>query len=259
MITEKDMYGVKIFDGIENQKLYTEPNCNIKTLFNCKKKYHTEGEIELCKNGYHFSPTLKDALEYKEILNREKKYLTINPVFIVKIPKGSEIKYTSIFSENEYGNLIENAIKAVSSDIEFYKTISFSDILYYLHSLNIIKLRNILYDNDSIDISEVSSFIYIRKYNSKGISIEASDDLNYNRSTFFINRQTLSKEILENDNPLKIINKTKYTQYLNIVDDDRQYIVNIPRYSSKTIESSLLLSSECDTIIVYPDNIPEFF
>jgi len=259
MILEKDIYGVKIFDGIKNQKLYTHASLSkIKeTLYDCEKKYHLKGKIELCKNGYHFSPTLDDAHRYKSLFCEEKEYITIKPVCIVKASKGSKIDMSEIFCENTMGNFENSCIKIASSDIEICNAFPFNNLLMYMYGNGFIPERMILDEqNDTIDILNMYSYAYIRDYSEKGITINSP--LGYHLNiTLFILRRILT-EMLTRNIPLKITNKTKYTHYINIVGNNRQYIISIPRFSTKTIDSDVFAKSNYKAIIEHPKNIPIF-
>jgi len=264
MILEKDIYGVKIFEGIKDQKLYSEffgMKNLIRTWYDCKKKYHLKGEIKLCKNGYHFSPTLDAALQYKRIFNQtsQRSYAIINPVCIVKAPKESEVDISDVFPKDVFSlGFGTSDIKIASSDIEIERVIPFNILSNYIRNNHLLIDEAILNEDNTINIMRVHPYAFIEDYDEKGIIIENTSNWHIT-TTLFINFDKLKKNLRCYNIPLKITNKTKYTQYLNIVYEEKQCIVNIPRFSTKVIDSDVLLKSDCTTVIEYPKNRPPFY
>lgn len=72
----ESLYGIKIFDGVDKEtgKPYCQP-----ADADSKKIYETsgivnyyDGDIIPCKSGFHFSMTLQDAFDYKDLFSLNK-------------------------------------------------------------------------------------------------------------------------------------------------------------------------------------------
>jgi len=259
MKAENDVYGIKIFDGIKNDKPYTivypsapsdESQIEIKTYFNIGRNNinHIDGKIKICEHGFHFSPSYDDARHDKGSLITPLQYdfVYIPPVYQVKAPKGSEIDTIPTFTT--LGRLrAEN--KIATSDLEIISPIPYTLILHHLsrdrrvfgddevinHKNNTILLDNTYSQNwyflryDTIDIENIifePTILCNRKTNN----------------TLFIDHDLI--EIGTRMSYIIITNKTKYTQYVNIVDRYYQYIFNIPRHSEIKIDKDITKSNK---------------
>ena len=146
-------------------------------------------------------------------------------------------------------------IKIASSDMEISRAIPFDILLNYICNKPLLSDEAILNkDNNIINIMKIHPYACIRGYDEKGIIIENTSKW-YITATLFIDFDTLKRQLRRYNNPLKITNKTKYTQYLNIVYREKQCIVNIPRFSTKVIDSDDFFK----TVIKYPENRPSFY
>lgn len=128
----ESLYGVKIFDGIDKEtgKPYCQP-----ADADSKKIYETsgivnyyDGNIIPCERGFHFSMTLQDAFDYKDLfsLNKNKKYpkaMIMHPVYSVSAV--GKIK-AEIYWRND-----ENKQKYVTNKLKLGRLFGCDEIINY--------------------------------------------------------------------------------------------------------------------------------
>lgn len=208
--------GVKIFDGIDEKtgNPYCKPD-DYKQIYQKGENVY-DGEIEICRKGFHFSMSIGEAYNYKSVIGlqyskRNANAALINPVF--------EVYATGkIFSEtnNIYGGFGQ---KFVTDHLYLDRQFSNNEIITYLIA------NHLCYIDTFVDTSVSTSSIpgnsrCLYQGNAKEITIDSLPSVK--NFTIFSNYT----------NKLIVKNKTKYTHYVNRFEDKFQHIEVIPRYST---------------------------
>ena len=208
--------GVKIFDGIDKKTNlpYCKPD-DYKQIYQKGENVY-DGEIEICRKGFHFSMSIGEACDYKPAIGlqyskRNANAVLINPVF--------EVYATGkIFSETNirYGGFGQ---KFVTDHLYLDRQFSNNEIITYLIG------NHLYYINTFVGINVSTSSIpgngrCLYQGNAKEITIDSLPSVK--NFTIFSNYT----------NKLIVKNKTKYTHYVNRFEDKFQHIEVIPRYST---------------------------
>lgn len=218
IVLDEDEYlpGVKIFDGIDKETNlpYCNPDDNKQIYQKGENVY--DGEIEICRKGFHFSMSIGEAYNHKPVIGlqyskRNATAALINPVF--------EVYATGkILSEtyNIYGGFSQ---KFVTDHLYLDRQFSNNEIITYLIA------NHLCYINTFVDTNVSTSSILgnsrcLYQGNAKEITIDSLPVVK--NFTIFSNYK---------DN-LIVKNKTKYTHYVNRYCGYEQYIIPIPRYST---------------------------
>ena len=255
MKAENDINGIKIFDGVENDKLFTlvRPTLSydqsaIKTYFNIGRNNinHVDGVIKICGNGFHFSPSYDDARnnKFNLIVSERYNFVSVPPVYRVKAIAGSEIDTRPTFTS--YGSLrAEN--KLATSDLEIISPIPFTLLLNHLaQDRRVFNNEEIInHKNNTIFLDGIYNR-YFLSYNTRDIeNITFKPTVSCNNktnNTLFIDHTLIG--LGTKMQCIAITNETRYTQYVNIVDRFEQYIFNIPRHSKIKIDINIMKSSK---------------
>lgn len=239
----ESLYGVKIFDGIDKEtgKPYCQPTIDADS----KKIYETggivnyyDGNIILCESGFHFSMTLQDAFDYKNLfsLYKNKKYpkaMIIHPVY--NVAAVGKIK-----AETTYWHNGEIKQKYVTNKLKLGRLLGCDEIINY-----------------SIQHGMINSYAVL----NKPISVTSHQDSNskilFPQSyTFFVtidnialvgNNYTIFSNLFKE---LTVENKTEYTHYVNRYLGAEQYITPIPRHTTIQFE-------QCDKVGKVIKNVKE--
>ena len=237
----ESLYGIKIFDGVDKEtgKPYCQP-----ADADSKKIYETsgivnyyDGDIIPCKSGFHFSMTLQDAFDYKDLfsLNKNKKYpkaMIIHPVYNVSAV--GKIKAETYWRNDE------NKQKYVTNKLKLGLQFGCEEIIKY-----------------AIQHGMVNSYAVL----NKPISVTSHQDSNskilfQQSGNFFV---TIDNIALFGDNytifsnsfkDLTVENKTGYTHYVNRYVGVKQYIIPIPRHTTIEFE-------QCDKVGKAIKNVKE--
>lgn len=215
--------GIKIFDGIDKEtgKPYCQP-----ADADSKKIYETsgivnyyDGNIIPCERGFHFSMTLQDAFDYKDLfsLNKNKKYpkaMIMHPVYSVSAV--GKIK-AEIYWRNG-----ENKQKYVTNKLKLGLQFGCEEIIKYAIQHGMINSYAVLNKPISTTSHQGSnSKILFQQSGNFFVTID-NITLVGNNYTIFSNS---SKE-------LTVENKTDYTHYVNRYVGVEQYIMPIPRHTT---------------------------
>ncbi len=228
----ESLLGVKIFDDVDKEtgKPYCQP-----ADADSKKIYETsgivnyyDGDIIPCKSGFHFSMTLQDAFDYKDLfsLNKNKKYpkaIIIHPVYNVSAV--GKIKAETYWRNDE------NKQKYVTNKLKLVLQFGCEEIIKY-----------------AIQHGMVNSYAVL----NKPISVTSHQDSNskilfQQSGNFFV---TIDNIALFGDNytifsnsfkDLTVENKTGYTHYVNRYGYTDQYITPVPRHTTIQFE-------QCDKV-----------
>lgn len=216
--------GVKIFDGIDKET--GKPYCQPAIDADSKKIYETngivnyyDGNIIPCESGFHFSMTLQDAFDWKDLfsLYENKKYpkaMIMHPVY--KISAVGKIKAETYWWNGE------NKQKYTTNKLKLGKQFSCEEIISY-----------------SIQHGMISSYAVLNKPISTTSHQDSNSKILFQQSyNFFV---TIDNIALVSNNytifsnsfkELTVENKTNYTHYVNRYCGYEQYIIPIPRYST---------------------------
>lgn len=206
--------GVKIFDGIDKETNlpYCKPD-DYKQIYQKGENVY-DGEIEICRRGFHFSMSIREAYNYKSIIGLQcsrRNAVLINPVF--------EVHATGkIFSEtyNTHGGFEQ---KFVTDHLYLDRQVSNRAILIYLVTNNLCYIKTFIDTNVSTS-SITGNIRCLYQGNAKEITIDSLPSVK--NFTIFS----------DYSNKLIVKNKTKYTHYVNRCEDKFQHIEVIPRYST---------------------------
>lgn len=207
--------GVKIFDGIDKKTNlpYCQPD-NYKQIYQ-KGENKYDGEIEICKKGFHFSMSIGEAYDYKPIISLQssRNAVIINPVFEV-YATGKVISET----HNRYGGFGQ---KFVTNCLYLDRQFSNNEILIYLVANHLCHIKIFTDTDTNVSTSSIPDSIKcLYQGNAKEITIDSlPSDKNF---TIFSDYK----------DKLIVKNKTKYTHYVNRYEDKFQHIEVIPRYST---------------------------
>lgn len=220
----ESLYGVKIFDGIDKEtgKPYCQPTINADS----KKIYETggivnyyDGDIIPCKSGFHFSMTLQDAFDYKDLfsLNKNKKYpkaMIIHPVYNVSAV--GKIK-AEMYWRND-----ENKQKYVTNKLKLVLQFGCEEIIKY-----------------AIQHGMINSYAVLNKPISTTSHQDANNKILFQQScNFFVtidnialvdNNYTIFSNLFKE---LTVENRTDYTHYVNRYGYTDQYITPVPRHTT---------------------------
>ena len=230
---DENLPGVKIFDGID--KKTNLPYCQPAIDADSKKIYETNGIVNYydsniipCESGFHFSMTLQDAFEWKDLfsLYENKKYpkaMIMHPVY--KVSAVGKIKAETYWWNGE------NKQKYVTNKLKLGKQFSCEEIISYSIQHGMIKSYAVL--NKPISTTSYqdsnSKILFQQSYNFF-VTID-NIALVSNNYTIFSNS---FKE-------LTVENKTNYTHYVNRYLGEKQYITPIPRHTTIQFE-------QCDKV-----------
>lgn len=225
--------GVKIFNGIDKEtgKPYCQPIVNADN----KKIYETNGIVNYyddniipCECGFHFSMTLQDAFDYKDLfsLYKNKKYpkaMIIHPVYNVSAV--GKIKAETYWWGGEYKQ------KYVTNKLKLGKQFSCEEIINY-----------------SIQHGMIASYAVLNKPISTTSHQDSNSKILFQQSgNFFVtidNTALFGKNYTIFSNLIKeltVENKTGYTHYVNRYVCKKQYIIPIPRHTTIEFE-------QCDKV-----------
>lgn len=235
--------GVKIFDGIDKET--GNPYCQPAQYdVDSKRVYETDGvtnyydgNIALCKCGFHFSMSLQDAAQYKDLfgLYGSKKYskaMIIHPVY--QVYAVGKIKAEAHLYNDECKQ------KYVTNKLKLDKQFSCKEIIDYAIQHGIISSYALLKKPISTTSHQDSnSKILFQQPHACFVTID-NIALVGNNYTIFSNS---FKE-------LTVENKTNYTHYVNRYCGCEQYIIPIPRHTTVNFE-------QCDKIGKVIKNVKE--
>ena len=215
---ENTLHGVKIFDGIDEKTNlpYCMPTISSKTkyVYNIGENTY-DGDIELCKSGFHFCMNLLDAYNYKMLIGvfADKKYpkaAKMKPVY--KVYAKGKVLADIGYSHSGYIQ------KFVTNNLVVGKPILYNQIMNYILAYNLCGIAKL--DKQEVSTSTIPDLHqYIHQGEAKIITV---DKLTWNNFTIFSDVIHL----------LTVVNKTKYTQYVTRYDCYEQYITPVPRYST---------------------------
>ncbi len=221
IVLDEDEYlpGVKIFDGIDKETNlpYCNPDDNKQIYQKGENVY--DGEIEICRRGFHFSMSIGEAYNYKPVIDlqysrRNANAALINPVF--------EVYATGkILSEtyNIYGGFSQ---KFVTDHLYLDRQFSNNEIITYLIA------NHLCYINTFVDTNVSTSSIPSILGNSRCLYQGDAKEITIDSLPVVKNFTIFSNYT----NKLIVKNKTKYTHYVNRFEDKSQHIEVIPRYST---------------------------
>ena len=234
--------GVKIFDGIDKET--GNPYCQPTIHADSKKIYETggivnyyDGNIIPCECGFHFSMTLQDAFDYKDLfsLNKNKKYpkaMIIHPVYSVSAV--GKIK-AEMYWRND-----ENKQKYVTNKLKLVRLFGCDEIINY-----------------SIQHGMINSYAVLNKPISTTSHQDSNSKILFQQSgNFFVtidnialvdNNYTIFSDSFKD---LTVENKTDYTHYVNRYVGEKQYIIPIPRHATIKFE-------QCDKVGKVIKNVKE--
>lgn len=241
---DKDEYlpGVKIFDGIDKKtgKPYCQPTIDVDS----KKIYETnsivnyyDGKLKLCESGFHFSMTLQDAFDWKDLfsLYENKKY----PKAMIMHPVYNVSAVGKIKAETYWWNG-EKKQKYVTNKLKLGKQFGCEEIISY-----------------SIQHGMISSYAVLNKPISTTSHQGSNSKILFQQSyNFFV---TIDNIALVGNNytifsnsfkELTVENKTEYTHYVNRYLGEKQYIIPIPRHTTIKFE-------QCDKVGKVIKNVKE--
>ena len=228
----ESLYGVKIFDGIDKET--GNPYCQPADA-DSKKIYETggivnyyDGNIIPCKSGFHFSMTLQDAFDYKNLfsLYKNKKYpkaMIINPVYNVSAV--GKIKAEIYWRNDKYKQ------KYVTNKLKLGRLFGCDEIINYSIQHGMVNSYAVL----NKPISTTSH----QDSNSKILFQQSGNFfVTINNTALFGNNYTIFSNSFKD---LTVENKTDYTHYVNRYVGEKQYIIPIPRHATIKFE-------QCDKV-----------
>lgn len=222
--------GIKIFDGIDEKtgNPYCKPG-NIKQIYDTSNENIYDGEIELCKAGFHFSLDMSAAGDYKLLFNDhvDKKYpnaVMISPVFYVTAKD-------KILCE-EYENFGCFRHKYVTNNLNVCKQFYNNEIMFHVLNYIVFSFPHSVLDKPEMSTHEIYSTTNQPYYFNRCLIQTFAKDVTIDRIP-----DTHNHTIFSNiSNSLTVRNKTKYTQYVNRYGYVEQYITPVPRYSTIKFE-----------------------
>ena len=235
------LHGVKIFDGIDKEtgKPYCQP-----ADADSKKIYETSGivncyggKLKLCESGFHFSMTLQDAFDYKDLfsLNKNKKYpkaMIIHPVYNVYAV--GKIKAEIYWRNGEYKQ------KYVTDKLKLNRQFSCDEIINYSIQHGMINSYAVL--NKSISTTSHQGSNSKILFQQSGNFFVTIDNI-----TLIGNNYTIFSDLFKE---LTVENKTDYTHYVNRYCGYGQYTIPIPRHTTIKFE-------QCDKVGNVIKNVKE--
>lgn len=223
----ESLTGIKIFDGIDEKtgNPYCKPG-NIKQIYDTSNENVYDGEIELCKAGFHFSLDIFAASDYKYIFrcNLGKKYpnaLIMNPIYCV-------IAKDKILSE-EYEKIGCFRHKYVTNNLTIGRQLYINEIMFHILNYIVFGFTYSSLDKPVLSTHEIDFSTTNQPYYFERCLIQTfAKDVTIDRIPDHHNHTIFSRF----DRLLTVRNKTKYTQYVNRYSYREQYITPIPRYST---------------------------
>lgn len=217
----ESLTGIKIFDGIDEKtgNPYCKPG-NIKQIYDTSNENVYDGEIELCKAGFHFSLDIFAAGDYKYIFrcNLGKKYpnaLIMNPIYCV-------IARDKILSE-EYERFGGFRCKYITNNLTIGKPLFCNEILHYITNCPVSE-----YAYSLLNASKSEVYTHEIQHSNRCLIQSGAKDVIIDTQNEYHNYTIFSNSY----NPLTVKNKTKYTHYVNRYVTCEQYITPVPRYST---------------------------
>ena len=238
----ESLYGVKIFDGID--KKTNLPYCQPTIDADSKKIYETsgivnyyDGDIILCERGFHFSMTLQDAFDYKDLfsLYKNKKYpkaMIIRPVY--NVAAVGKIKAETYWWDDEYKQ------KYVTNKLKLGRLFGCDEIINYSIQHGMINSYAVL--NKSISTTSHQGSNSKILFQQPGNFFVTIDNI-----TLVGNNYTIFSNSFKE---LTVENKTDYTHYVNRYLGAEQYITPIPRHTTIQFE-------QCDKVGKVIKNVKE--
>jgi len=222
--------GVKIFDGVDKEtgNPYCCPEEDVKYIYSKEKVNECNGQILLCRNGFHFSLDLNSARYYKPFFGISEKYpkaSILNPVYIVRA-------YGDIFIHQSYPTN-----KLVTNKLQLISKICNNDIIEAHISHNCYASK----DLESILLKNEYNIINLNNcHNNKLFQIYCDDCvliIEGDACKSGGKNQTIFSRVTTS---FKVVNKSKYTQYVNRISlfDQDQVITPIPRHSTIIFEAN---------------------
>lgn len=217
----ESLTGIKIFDGIDEKtgNPYCKPG-NIKQIYDTSNENVYDGEIELCKAGFHFSLDIFAASDYKYIFrcNLGKKYpnaLIMNPIYCV-------VARDKILSE-EYERFGGFRCKYITNNLTIGNPLFCNEILHYITNCPVSE-----YAYSLLNASKSEVYTHEIQHSNRCLIQSGAKDVIIDTQNEYHNYTIFSNSY----NPLTVKNKTKYTHYVNRYVTCEQYITPIPRYST---------------------------
>ena len=229
----ESLYGVKIFDGIDKET--GKPYCQPAIDADSKKIYETggivnyyDGNIIPCKSGFHFSMTLQDAFDYKDLfsLYKNKKYpkaMIIHPVY--NVAAVGKIKAETYWHNGE------NKQKYVTNKLKLGRLFGCDEIINYSIQHGMVNSYAVL-NKPILTTSHQDS-------NSKILFQQSGNFfVTIDNTALFGNNYTIFSNLFKE---LTVENKTDYTHYVNRYGYTDQYITPVPRHTTIQFE-------QCDKV-----------
>lgn len=217
----ESLTGIKIFDGIDEKtgNPYCKPG-NIKQIYDTSNENVYDGEIELCKAGFHFSLDIFAASDYKYIFrcNLGKKYpnaLIMNPIYCV-------VARDKILSE-EYERFGGFRCKYITNNLTIGNPLFCNEILHYITNCPVSE-----YAYSLLNASKSEVYTHEIQHSNRCLIQSGAKDVIIDTQNEYHNYTIFSNSY----NPLTVKNKTKYTHYVNRYVTCEQYITPVPRYST---------------------------
>lgn len=227
------LYGVKIFDGIsgEHPLPYCQPNNSVDRYYYATKVTNIlDGDLKICKSGFHFCLSFRDALAYKELIIPASNF---DCESFKKYPRAYMI--APVYNVSAVGDVI------FEQDMNHSKFVTNKlNLLYAVDNLMLIKAYNYY----------ITSHVYNQQYMNASNRVVSVCELDYTIQTNDNQEITITNS--ENsfsvshcrmtvfssyDQTLKVINKTGYTQYVNRYGCYSQEIIPIPRHTTMEFKS----------------------
>lgn len=236
-IADRHLHGVKIFDGIGGE--LNLPYCypyNSKYYYLTDSVNEFKGNISMCDRGFHFGLTFKDALNYKHFITYANYY---NYKHIKKYPRANVFK--PIYNVTALGDVIldqdpSGITKCVTNKLQLDSQLSYIDIMKdfiheYLYSFDNVNCKLSSKLNPLIKSPQQTIYSNYVSYGIQCLDIAEVTIVCDNKNSKFPYTTIFTNEYQR----LKVINKTKYTQYVTRYNDYCQEIIPIPRHSTMEI------------------------
>ena len=236
--TNRYLYGVKIFDGIGGK--LNLPYCNpydAKYYYSLALVNEFEGNIEMCGKGFHFGLTFKDALAYKHFVTFAK---SINYKHIKKYPRAYVL--APVYNVTAMGDVIltqdtSDNTKCVTNKLRLDSQINYHVLIADYTHYNLYSYDNVnSIESKNTPLLKLPQQTLYSNYISYGIQC-----LNDTEATIVCDNKnskfpytTIFSSVYQT---LKVINKTKYTQYVTRYSDYSQEIIPIPRHTTMEFKS----------------------
>lgn len=222
--------GVKLLDGVENNKFFTSHRIDEKFFYTKKENKMDKNDICPCVSGFHFCACFSDTLRYKSGINFDHKYLYIKPSFHIEIPPRARIM-SDCFIKGLYFE-----VKFVTNAFKFDGLRSLYDMVDDIFSPeNRLPFGEIeITNNHEFFLIGYKELYYKQKVNNVRLTISPyGDSTQYFNKTIFVDDRYF--DLFEHNKHLDIINNTSITHYIVIFDQFTQRIISVPRHSTKRI------------------------